>query len=52
VNLLPYHRIGVDKYRRLGRTYKLENIQPSSEEKLSEVSAILRKFNLNVKLRG
>ena len=27
-------------------------VQPPSEEKLSEVSAILRKFNLNVKLRG
>jgi len=52
VNLLPYHYIGKDKYRRLGRTYKLENIQPPSEEKLSEVSVILRKFNLNVKLRG
>ena len=52
VNLLPYHHIGVDKYRRLGRTYKLVTTQPPSEEKLSEVSAILRKFNLNVKLRG
>jgi len=27
-------------------------VQPPSEEKLSEVSAILKKFNLNVKLRG
>ena len=52
VNLLPYHYIGVDKYGRLGRTYKLVTTQPPSEEKLSEVSAILRKFNLNVKLRG
>lgn len=52
VDLLPYHYIGIDKYRRLGMTYKLADIQPSSEEKLSEVSVILRKFNLNVKLRG
>jgi len=52
VNLLPYHYIGIDKYRRLGRTYKLAATQPPSEEKLSEISAILRKFNLNVKLRG
>jgi pyruvate formate lyase activating enzyme len=48
VNLLPYHYIGVDKYGRLGRTYKLATTQPPSEEKLSEVSAILSKFNLNV----
>ena len=52
VNLLPYHYIGVDKYGRLRRSYKLATTQPPSEEKLSEVSAILRKFNLNVKLRG
>ena len=52
VNLLPYHYIGIDKYKKVGRTYKLAEIQHSSEEKLSEVSAILSKFNLNVKLRG
>jgi len=52
LNILPYHHIGIDKYKRLGMTYKLADIQPSSKEKISEVSAILRKFNLNVKLRG
>jgi len=52
INLLPYHYIGIDKYRRLGRTYKLVTTPPPSEEKLSEISGILRKFNLNVKLRG
>jgi pyruvate formate lyase activating enzyme len=52
VNLLPYHYIGIDKYGRLGRAYHLATTQPPSEEKLSEISAILKKFNLNVKLRG
>ncbi len=52
VNLLSYHYMGMDKYRRLGSTYKLATTQPPSKEKLSEVSAIFRKFNLNVKLRG
>jgi len=52
VNLLFYHHIGMDKYKRVGRIYKLATTQPPSEEKLSEISAILRKFNLNVKLRG
>ena len=52
VNLLPYHYIGIDKYRRLGKTYKLATTQPPSEEKLSEISVILKKFNLSVKLRG
>ena len=52
INLLPYHYIGKDKYERLKRIYKLVTAQPPSEEKLSEISGILRKFNLNVKLRG
>jgi len=52
INLLPYHYMGIDKYRRLGRTYHLVATQPPSEEKLFEVSAILSKFNLKVKLRG
>jgi pyruvate formate lyase activating enzyme len=52
VNLLPYHYLGTDKYRRLGRNYKLVTTPSPSEEKLSEISAILKKFNLNVKLRG
>jgi pyruvate formate lyase activating enzyme len=42
----------MDKYKRVGRIYKLATTQPPSEEKLSEISAILGKFNLNVKLRG
>ncbi|MDD5015406.1 MAG: glycyl-radical enzyme activating protein [Atribacterota bacterium] len=52
VNILPYHYIGIDKYKRLGMTYQLAATQPPSEEKLSEISAALSKFNLNVKLRG
>ena len=52
VNILPYHYIGIDKYRRLGRTYHLTAAQPPSKEKLFEISGILKKFNLKVKLRG
>ena len=52
VSLLPYHYIGIDKYRRLGMTYRLAGIQSPSEERLSEISVILSKFNLNAKLRG
>jgi len=48
VNLLSYHYMGMDKYRRLGSTYKLATTQPPSKEKLSEVSAILREFNLKI----
>jgi pyruvate formate lyase activating enzyme len=32
VQLLPYHRLGTDTYRKLGRTYPLSDIQPPAQE--------------------
>ncbi len=31
IHLLPYHRLGADKYVRLGRTYLLDGVPPSPE---------------------
>ncbi|HDK27202.1 MAG TPA: glycyl-radical enzyme activating protein, partial [Candidatus Atribacteria bacterium] len=52
INLLPYHFMGIDKYKRLERIYKLADIHSLSKEKLSDISTILRNFNLKVKLGG
>ncbi len=52
VNLLPYHRTGVGKFRRLDRTYRLEqtpNPTPDELEKLKERIAI---FGLEATLGG
>ncbi|MBQ7995438.1 MAG: glycyl-radical enzyme activating protein [Bacilli bacterium] len=35
MHLLPYHRLGKDKYYGLGRTYSLEEIEPPSKEKMN-----------------
>lgn len=42
VNLLPYHRTGLQKFRRLGRTYELDGVQTPSPELMERV---LRKFS-------
>jgi pyruvate formate lyase activating enzyme len=42
VNLLPYHRTGLQKFRRLGRTYGLDGLQTPSSELMERV---LRKFS-------
>jgi pyruvate formate lyase activating enzyme len=34
VNLLPYHRIGVHKFARLGRKYRLPELNPPSTEQV------------------
>ncbi|MHB8926649.1 MAG: glycyl-radical enzyme activating protein [Bacillota bacterium] len=41
VSLLPYHRAGVDKYRRLGRAYTLPDLAPPGEEALAAIAARL-----------
>ena len=47
IHLLPYHRLGQDKYEGLGRSYEMSHISPPSErhmkelkEAVSEVTAV------------
>ncbi len=48
IDLLPYHHIGIDKYRRLHKTYLLPDAQTLSEEKISELKQIFVKSGLIV----
>lgn len=51
VAILPYHRIGVEKYAGLGREYKLQHVHPLSKEHLKKVGELLRSYGLeNVKV--
>ena len=52
VELLPYHNIGSEKYKRLGKIYQVKNTPAPSGKKLTEISNILKGFNLNIELRG
>jgi pyruvate formate lyase activating enzyme len=46
--LLPYHRIGTDKYHRLGESYRLDGLEPPSRSRMAEIAAYLRHEGLNV----
>lgn len=37
IDLLPYHRIGTDKYRRLGRTCEVADLQPPPAERVDAI---------------
>jgi len=49
VELLSYHSIGSEKYKRLGKIYQMKNTPAPSGKKLTEISNILKGFNLNIK---
>ena len=52
IDILPYHRTGVDKYVRLGRGYHLSDKQPPSEERVTTAVQLLEQAGLNVTVRG
>lgn len=41
IELLPYHRLGVETYRKLGRKYEMEEIKTPGAEEMKEMAKIL-----------
>lgn len=52
MNLLPYHRIGSDKYAGLGRRYEMEHIRPPEKEKMQRLLDVAKESGLEVKIGG
>ncbi len=52
VILLPFHRLGVDKYALLGREYVYADLEAPAEERLSEISRVLVGYGLRVSVGG
>jgi len=50
VSLLPYHRTGAAKARRLGREYPLDALAPPSAERLDALAAVFRAHGLAVRI--
>jgi pyruvate formate lyase activating enzyme len=50
--LLPYHRAGIEKYRGLDKTYKLEDIQSPSDGKMQMIKEKLITLGLDVTIGG
>ena len=48
VNLLPYHRLGLAKYKTLGLEYSMEQTMPPSEDQIDHALALLGEFGINV----
>ncbi len=52
VNLLPYHKMGMDKYRRLDREYKLTGMEKPSDEWMKKTKEKFEKFGFKVSIGG
>lgn len=48
IDLLPYHKMGVNKYAQLGRSYPMQGDPTLQEEDLARVEAIIKRYNFPV----
>ncbi len=51
-HLLPYHRLGSDKYSGLGRRYSLEDIEPPTKEKMEYLKSVAEESGLKIQIGG
>lgn len=51
-HLLPYHRLGSDKYQGLGRNYSLKEILPPSNEKMEYLKSIAESAGIKAQIGG
>jgi pyruvate formate lyase activating enzyme len=52
INLLPYHRIGSSKYKRLNIPDRMEGIEPPSTERMNELKRFFEETGIKVKIGG
>ncbi len=52
LHLLPYHRIGSDKYAGLGREYAMAHIQPPSSERMNRLLETVNSVGLKGQIGG
>ena len=51
-HLLPYHRLGADKYSGHGRTYSLPDILPPEREKMLHLLSVAEESGLKCQIGG
>lgn len=52
IHLLPYHRLGQDKYAGLGREYTLKHISPPTDEHMNELLKVALSVGLKAQIGG
>lgn len=52
IHLLPYHKFGTDKYRWLGREYKMGDIDTPSDELMEEFKKTVESYGVKCQIGG
>lgn len=50
IHLLPYHKLGVNKYNQLGMDYKIEEDPSLNSEELDRIENMIKKYDFPVKV--
>jgi pyruvate formate lyase activating enzyme len=52
INLLPFHKIGSSKYKRLNIPYRMDGVEPPSTEKMKIIKEFFMETGVKVKIGG
>ena len=52
VNILPYHTMGLEKYRKLRMPYPMKTLEKHTKEELDNALKIMKSYGLKAKLNG
>lgn len=52
IDIIPYNRLGAEKYARLGRAYRLQDTSALSAERMAALAGILGALGLHVNIGG
>lgn len=52
VSILPYHKIGINKYQRFGIEYKMDGIEEPERERVEEVKSLFQQGGFEVGIGG
>ncbi len=52
IELLPYHRLGVPKYRAVSKEYPLSDLEPPSEDRLRGLEKLVKSYGVESQIGG
>ena len=52
IDLLPYHKFGTQTYGQLDRKYKLEDVEPPSDDRMQRLKEIVESCGIQAQIGG